>query len=221
MIGLTTAVGLLSTCAFSAAGTENNAGSSPSTNAGMGDNEQSRANAHRVTATIPISQTSQNCGNATLAAGQFADLFYAIASHGTLLDVPFIERTLNVQFTSEFAIEGGGIPNPNRKIYSATSILGTPISVTLDIIEDREQQLMRGAIAIIRFTFGAFIDCLGLSQAALEQRFVGNPITPPFGPFGNSFSVHFSGIDGSRIAASYSVRPSDKVVVSASINQAP
>jgi len=51
------------------------------------------------------------------ASDQFADAFFAIASHGDLLDIPFIEQTLQTQFQSRLAIEGGGIPNPKRTIY--------------------------------------------------------------------------------------------------------
>jgi hypothetical protein len=109
------------------------------------------------------------CSNSTLTATQFVEALYAIASHGTLLDIPFIERTLHVQFVSKIVTEGG-IPNPHRKSYRADSIFGAPISVDLDVNDDREQQLTRHSTGILRVDFGPYADCLQLYPSHLHAR---------------------------------------------------
>jgi hypothetical protein len=219
-IGLLATVGLMSATAFPAWAAEKApAGTSATTNAGAGSASPSAANASADAARTNI-QPPQSCGNTTLTAERFADLFYAIASHGNLLDVDFIEQTLQVQFKASTATEGG-IPNPHRKYYVTDSIFGAPIAVSLDVNDDLAQQKVRRFIGILRFDFGRFADCLRAPLSTLSRRFNG-PFVPTVIPgvsYEAGLGVNFPGYSGSNIHAGFSYRTADELVLGAAVQQ--
>ncbi|HEX3486009.1 MAG TPA: hypothetical protein VHT51_13175 [Micropepsaceae bacterium] len=223
MIGLAAAIGLLSVGSFPAAAAEKvPTGSSLPTNVGASTTTQSAADLSPADADRTNVQPSQSCGSTALTAERFADLFYTIASHGNLLDVDFIEQTLQVHFKANTVTEGG-IPNPHRKYYVADSIFGAPIALSLDVIDDPAQQQARHSIGILRFDFGRFSDCMKASLSALSRPFKG-PFVPTVFP-GVSYEagsgVNLPGYNGSIIHAGFSYRTADQLVLRAAIQHAP
>jgi hypothetical protein len=223
MIGLAAAIGLMSATAVPAWAAENEtAGSSPATNARAGAVTVSQANASPAGAAPANVQPPQVCGSSTLTAGRFVELFYAIASRGDLLDIEFIEQTLQVHFRVSTSTEGG-IPNPHSKNYVVDSILGVPIGIYLGVNDDHDQQLSRRFIGILRFDFDGYADCLNLHPLAFTRLF-NKPFIPTVFP-GTSLEagqgVNLTGKNESHIHAGFSYRTSDSLVLGAAIQQSP
>jgi hypothetical protein len=167
---------------------------------------------------------NQSCSQSQINAEQFADAINAIAQHGTLLDIPFIERALNVTFDSEPVTEGG-VPNPHRHFYSAPTISGLPIKPELDVNDDPDQQRERRGIGIFRFyNFDRAADCLGLTRDIVVMRIKGQALLstglrPPPPPRADSDRNGVDEIKVRNIIIIYKWRYSDGVVIEMTIRQ--
>jgi len=166
--------------------------------------------------------SSERCANISLTAEGFANAYYDIASHGDLLDVAFIERTLQTQFRSRGVTENGTL-NPQRKHYMTDAILGVPIAVTLDVKEDPTQPRGRSGGGMLRFDFARIVDCLPISLRTVSQRFNAQFLEVPIlhSLKDSSTGANLSGIGGSTVHIGFSYRRADKVIIGAAIDQSP
>jgi hypothetical protein len=175
-----------------------------------------------ATATSP----APNCKQSTFTSEKFIELFYTIAMHGDLTDIPFLENVLQVNFTHQFAVENGK-PNPHWIVYGGV-IPQAPFSVGLEVRTDRDEQLRWGWIA--EMTFGdsndqTIHDCLGIASSELAGKFEGRPITSPLtdgAPFmSGTEQLHDVGKFGTTIRINYTYGMHDGVIDGASIRQSP
>jgi hypothetical protein len=115
------------------------------------------------------------CSKSSLTGDQFLDMFYAIAMHGDLRDIPFIEKTLQVKFQSEYELRGGKT-NIHNVLYHATSILNAPIYVTLDVSDDNDEHNLDDRSAILRFH--GWEQCLQIPESKFQDKFGGDNHRP-------------------------------------------
>jgi hypothetical protein len=181
-------------------------------------------------ANLPAKPYTQqkDCSKSVLTSEKFLELFYTIAMHGDLTDIPFIEKTLQVKLTHKYAMEGGK-PNPHRIIYGAANILGAPLYAGLDVTVDHDQQIAREDIGIIRFgdlsKDSFFIKCLHISSLELSKYFGGHfhevPNPDSFISIGAGKQLGKIGKNGSKISVGYSYNTDDNIVDGISIHQNP
>ena len=79
------------------------------------------------------SDLAAKCRTSELTQEKLLAMLHTIVMHGDLTDVAFIEATLQTKL--QLQEPGGpiGDPNPDAKIYTTSSILGSPILVRLSV----------------------------------------------------------------------------------------
>jgi hypothetical protein len=144
-----------------------------------------------------------DCKGWTLDGSTFAEAFHAIAAHGTLQDIPFIERTFRTQLVNYPPYP----TNPHGlETYRAASILDAPIALELYIITDQNSQRQNNEIAFLRLTWPTQARCMRLLRSDVDSRFAGNKIDfglPHAGGIDRIWNL--PGANGSMVRAVYIV----------------
>jgi hypothetical protein len=131
-------------------------------------------------------QTSQpqaniKCENTTLTQGQFLDMLHAVVTHGDLIDVPFIEKTLQTKL--ELQADTGPIHDRNldSRHYLSNFVLDSHIGISLAVsfnpaeyekgkepAHDREGSI---DVWVLHKTISSFKDCRYLNNDQFKQVF--------------------------------------------------
>jgi hypothetical protein len=126
-------------------------------------------------------QANVKCENTTLTQGQFLDMLHAITAHGDLIDVPFIEKTLQVKLKLQSNV-GAALRDANTDsrqyssdvldshigIYMAVSFNPAEYEKGKEPVHDREGYIN---IWTLYKTISNFKDCGSLKNEQLKQVF--------------------------------------------------
>lgn len=164
------------------------------------------------------------CEGITLTGEKFLDMFYAIAMHGDLTDVPFIEKTLETKFEVKYhELSSQQNYNYKRAEYSTKTILGAPIEVSFSFDVARDPRIVNNFVGMLRINSGikgfSVFECIGLTEQQIRNKFTG----PNLAPDRNSGYIPLEGVgkDNSivNIAYMYSSKNSMKYVTNLNIAQ--
>ena len=116
------------------------------------------------------------CSQYKLTADKFLDAFHAIAMHGDLTDVAFIEKTLQTKFEVEYSDrEDKHNHKYKRAFYTGKSMFDAPIYVRLsfDVEREPEMDFPSGAQIDIssRRDINFISECLAFSAGDFKQKF--------------------------------------------------
>lgn len=120
-----------------------------------------------------------SCSKYKLTGEKFLDMFYAVATHGDLTDVPFIERTLKTKFDIKYSEgEDSNHKRYKRAYYSSKSLSGTPINLTLSFDVEREPDMDFPKLTMMRinnngYNFNFINQCLAIPNTHFAQKFGG------------------------------------------------
>ena len=182
----------------------------------------------------PRQRPPVDCSKATITGAQLLDKIHAIAMHGDLTDIPFIERTLETKFEVKHESFDVGKEKPVRRdVYSSNFLFGLPIRVSVGLELGREHQLDINSIALMRFMDPeVFHDCLGIESSDFDakfgKKFLRRVVTSDLGTISASANMPNVGRDGASLYVAYSygtygVRDGvdDEIVDRVSIGQRP
>jgi hypothetical protein len=79
------------------------------------------------------------CTQPAETSTKFIEAYHAIALHGDLKDIAFIEKQLQIKLRAVSSLSDKYPPNKKPHQYEADSLWGNPIKVTLIIIDDPHQ----------------------------------------------------------------------------------
>jgi hypothetical protein len=158
--------------------------------------------------TPSVAQSNQASGCSSAQAGdEFTERVREIFEHGTLLDIPFFEKTLNVKFDKQ---EGRELLD--QRTYRANATLcGVTISINLFLNANHYQQMEMHFIGMVRFGLDK---SLRITADQLSQRFKKEKIyTRPI-PDGADLSsvLQASGENGTLMQLGYSYTPDDTIL---------
>lgn len=168
-----------------------------------------------------------------LTGEKFLQLYSAIAAHSDLRDVPFIEETLQVKFSSRY-LEPGGKQDVHWRLYGAPSILGAPVRVSLTAIDDDDPENKSSSVASMYFISDPqnyLPECLHITRKQFVQVFP-HEKTPSHlekaGPGRMAVSKmldgegenHKIGISATLVTQDYSKVNDDSIIEQLSIGQA-
>jgi hypothetical protein len=111
-----------------------------------------------------------DCSKYSLTGEKFMELYHDIAMHGNLKDIPFIEKTLQVKFKSEYEVVSGDKPDIHDIHYQALSLLGAPININMEIIDDNDTENVRPGVAGISFSSGSYASTNYIEQCLRITR---------------------------------------------------
>jgi hypothetical protein len=137
--------------------------------------------AEEATASSP-QQASVKCENTTLTQDQFLDMLHAVVTHGDLIDVPFIEKALQLKLKLQSNV-GAALrdANPDSRVYISNFVLDSHIGTSLHVSfnpaeyeKGKEPAHDREGYIDIGFpykAFSSFKDCGSLKNEQFKQVF--------------------------------------------------
>lgn len=157
-----------------------------------------------------LEKLNPKCIGTNITGEKFLDMFYAIAMHGDLTDVPFIEKTLETKFDVKyFNSDDGKGHKYKRAQYYKKSLFNGPMWVTLEFDVERDPAAIYSN-SIGRIDFDGRIECLGIAKAAFNKKF-GWPDRAPDAVLGGNHGTSESitqplgaiGKDGTELKVGY------------------
>lgn len=169
-------------------------------------------------------QKPSRCDGITLTSEKFLDMFYAVAMHGDLADVPFIEKTLEIKLSGQTDdYQDKNNHHYKEGSYSSRLVAYTPIDASLDFKNFDEPGTTNSPFGIMRFNVE--YGCFSTAIENLENRFNGG-FNTGFVSGGGSTKSRYKKLDGVGkngsviiIAASYSENDPNKFLYSLVIRQ--
>lgn len=120
-----------------------------------------------------------DCSKATITGAQFLDMIHAVATHGDLTDSSFIEKTMQIKFDVKEVISDPGSTRSYRyNVYSAYSVHGLPVSISLRVDMDKKNQQRNKELASIFLNnLASPSGCFDITTGVLESKFAGKYFT--------------------------------------------
>jgi len=186
--------------------------------------------------------TNSNCSQSQLTQDQFIDVVRAIAMHGDLTDVAFIEKTLQVKLMPQTLSEYEKEHYPDGRHYLVDSVLGSRMRFDLGVgfnsnEHDWDKEPKENERSTLRFFVvqNAFHDCKSLTPEHFNSRFGGNffngpagtlPLNPQTGEMSSGGALqggsqNFAGKDGTKMNVSYMCDAPDGSISLLAIMQRP
>jgi hypothetical protein len=177
----------------------------------------------------PAQQQSRDiqCSQAKLTQEKFLDMLYAIAMHGDMTDVPFLEKTLELKFTLKG--KQGTEKNPDQRSYAAETLLGGRMRMEMGVgfnssehtVDQEPKGSMNGAIRFFPEN-AIFHDC-GILFTGITETNSGTAVLPSNGKSRSGFStaslvLKDVGKYKSSMVVSYMYEPGGKILI-ASVSQ--
>jgi hypothetical protein len=156
----------------------------------------------------PPASAKVDCSKAKLTGKQFLDMFHAIAMHGDLSDIPFIEKTLQMKITRT---SNAGA----WSVYEGGSVTDGPISVSVSVKNDGGYNLGSDfARADFELTL-PIIQCSPITRSQFHNYFgggiVGSSATHgSMKSIGNELNITAANGGKIRVGARYDGRSKDK-----------
>jgi len=161
-----------------------------------------------------VSNSATHCAKSTMTREEFMEMFRAIAMHGDLTDIPFIEKTLHVKFISGPTYHNGK-PNYNR-VYYLADIPDVPIQVSINVTNNAVD-----IVAEMEFQGNFFGACPGIHLSQFE-RALGSDFTQKFSDRYHDSALPGVGMNGTNIHVVYmttSGKKDDELVQAPGIKQ--
>ena len=158
-------------------------------------------------ASTSLATTATQCNKSTLTSDEFLRTIRAIAMHGDLRDIPFIENAMQVKFSGGHPAYKGLEPNYHNISYETSLLPNANVAIRLHIHDDDKVTNSNE----LTFNGDYFTNCSPFSASQIEDAFGGGFTHKTLGTSstgGEIFAdVELPGVgkDGSHIHVNYVV----------------
>lgn len=186
----------------------------------------------KETAPAAEKKADPKCEGITLTGEKFLDMIYAIAMHGDLTDVPFIEKTLETKFEVKHSEYDGADGYVYRHTdYVGKDLFGADLNVSLKFIEysqkprtEPKRKINLSKSAMLHFeAYGQVWPCFNVTVNQFAEKFggsFGDDFMPADGMIITS-GKYLEGVskDGSELKVYYNRNRNSTIIVAPLIDQ--